>query len=184
MPITVMCSAGDPGATLYTNAGFGVTGESKIYTRTFAHGCVVGEREANYYDDSDFYATYWDAEAGEFKEVMFASTRGWTYAAGAVVDATPEVMAKWEAHLEAKAAERRAYQATLPRVGRMVRIVPNNGKAKHLAGQVGVIFWMQEQRSRYGSWHVGTRVGVRVDDEKAFLDSSKVEVIVDAEVLA
>lgn len=82
-------------------------GDHKYVLSSYAHGCVVKEREANFYHDSDFYATYWDAETGTFKETLFATTRGWCYPClGTSVDATPEIMAKWEQHQ--KAQERRA----------------------------------------------------------------------------
>lgn len=38
-------------------------------------GMVVSEREANYYDDSDFYATYWDKETQSFVEIEWGTTR-------------------------------------------------------------------------------------------------------------
>lgn len=61
-------------------------------------GCCVSERERNGYDDSDFYMTVWDDELGKAYETMFATTRGWTYPAmGSYVDATPEVIEKYDA---------------------------------------------------------------------------------------
>ena len=42
-------------------------------------GLCVAERERNYRDDSDFYMTVWDEETKSFKEIMFATTRAWTY---------------------------------------------------------------------------------------------------------
>lgn len=53
-------------------------------------GRVVNLREMNAYDDSDFYATV-QGNDGKFFEVMYATTRGWTYANDAVIDASESV---------------------------------------------------------------------------------------------
>lgn len=59
----------------------------------YAEGCVLSEREHNGYDDSDFYATYWDRKEEKVKTVMFATTRGGCGAAYATsVDATDEII--------------------------------------------------------------------------------------------
>lgn len=71
---------------------------------TFATGRVLYLREANYSDDSDFYATYMTNE-GEFVEVCYGTTRGWSYANGAIVDATPEVREAYRRCQRSKAAE-------------------------------------------------------------------------------
>ena len=60
-------------------------------------GLCISEREANYYDDSDFYMTVWDEEKNEPKSIIFATTRGWTYPAlNSYVDATEEVIYKYK----------------------------------------------------------------------------------------
>lgn len=72
--------------------------------------CLV-EREQNGYNDSDFFMTYWDEEKNEPVTVMFATTRGWTYPClASSVDATPDVVAKYEAWKAKKAAEYRVQQ--------------------------------------------------------------------------
>lgn len=72
------------------------------------HGLCLREREANGYDDSDFFMTIWNEEKGEPEEVMFATTRGWTYPClGSAVDATPEVRAKYEVWQQKKREEYR-----------------------------------------------------------------------------
>src|SRR3569623_1571700 len=43
------------------------------------HGVCLRERERNMRDDSDFYMLVWDAEKGAPHEIMFATTRGWSY---------------------------------------------------------------------------------------------------------
>jgi len=60
-------------------------------------GCVLSLREKNGYDDSDFFARVWDEEKQNVHEVMYATTRGWTYKNGATIDATDDVKAKAEA---------------------------------------------------------------------------------------
>lgn len=61
-------------------------------------GCVISTHERNGYDDSDFYAVVWDEATQSSKTIEYASTRGWSYPNGAVVDATPEVLEKYRLH--------------------------------------------------------------------------------------
>lgn len=69
-------------------------------------GLCLAEREHNTYHDSDFFMTVWDDAANAPREICFASTRGWTYPSMASrVDATPDIVAKWNAWKAAKAAE-------------------------------------------------------------------------------
>lgn len=155
---------------------------SAFYLRDFAHGAVVETREMNGYDDSDFYATYYDAQENAFKEVQYASTRGWTYPCSAVIDATPGVFAKWERYNETANAQataaRMARDAATPKIGRVVTVSATRGKAKAFDGQTGVVFWRQEQTSRYGTWSRGWRVGVRFNDgQRCFMQESAVKVV-------
>ncbi len=69
----------------------------KVCVYDYAHGMVVAEREMNGYDDSDFYATYWNGE--KFVEEMVGTTRCWSYPCGSEVDAGPELMEKYRQHL-------------------------------------------------------------------------------------
>lgn len=55
-------------------------------------GAVLQTYERNGSDDSDFIAIVWDAESRAFRHIEYASTRGWSYANGAKVDATPDVI--------------------------------------------------------------------------------------------
>lgn len=69
-----------------------------VWTWTTHEGFCISEREANRYDDSDFYMTIWDDAKGKAQEVMFATTRGWSYPAMASKpDASPEIHAKYQA---------------------------------------------------------------------------------------
>lgn len=80
-----------------------------FWTYATHNGLCISEREMNGYHDSDFYMLVWDPEKGEPHEILFASTRGWTYPSYASApDATPETLAAYEAWKARKAAERRA----------------------------------------------------------------------------
>lgn len=63
---------------------------SDSFRFTFAKGRVVDTYERNGRDDSDFYAVY-KADDGSFKEIMYATTRGYTYDNGASIDCTVEL---------------------------------------------------------------------------------------------
>jgi hypothetical protein len=105
----------------------------------YAHGMVVSEREMNGYDDSDFYATYWDGE--KFVETMVGTTRGWSYPCGSNIDAGPELMAQYEAHLKQRDRARRALVKRIDRK-RLMQDARDAGLksylvAKDLRGQMG-----------------------------------------------
>jgi hypothetical protein len=71
-------------------------------------GLCVAERERNMRDDSDFYMTVWDEATKSFKEIMFATTRAWTYPMMASkVDAPESLIAKYKA-IKAEADKRTA----------------------------------------------------------------------------
>jgi len=61
------------------------------------HGLCLFEREANGYNDSDFYMTVWDPEKKSAREICFATTRGWSYPCYAsAADAPPEIHEKYK----------------------------------------------------------------------------------------
>lgn len=63
------------------------------------HGLCLAERERNMRDDSDFYMLVWNPEKGEPEEIMFATTRGWSYPClGSYVDASEETQAAHRAY--------------------------------------------------------------------------------------
>jgi len=62
----------------------------------FAIEYVVATRERNMYDDSDFFATYWDVERKAFVEIEYATTRAWSYENYAKVDAPEEIQAAYQ----------------------------------------------------------------------------------------
>jgi hypothetical protein len=156
-------------------------------------GAVLATGEHNGYDDSDFYAVVWDAEAGEPREIIYASTRGWTYNNSATVDATPEVLAAydaWKAERAARnAAAAAAVEAQVPQVGKRVRVTKGR---KVPAGTEGEVFWYGTDRyARHAQalWaflddgRTGRRVGIRTGDgEKYFTAATNVTVLVPEEV--
>lgn len=89
--------------TPYPN--FGPTGDDYVLVK-WAEGRVVNTREDNGYHDSDFFATYLTDE-GTFCEYQYATTRGWTYANNAVIDATDDVAKDYQKMLAFLAESRR-----------------------------------------------------------------------------
>lgn len=79
-------------------------------TISYSHvGLCLSDREYNGYDDSDWYMLVWDADKQCAHEILFATTRGWTYPAyGSKPDAGPEVRAAYDAWRARKAAEAKA----------------------------------------------------------------------------
>lgn len=78
-------------------------GPEGLHTYETHHGLCVAEREHNMYDDSDFYMVVLDEETDTFKEVMFASTRGWTYPCMASHrDAPKDLLDRYLAEQQAK----------------------------------------------------------------------------------
>jgi hypothetical protein len=108
------------------------------YHEVSYEGAVISLREMNGYDDSDFYALVWDDAAGAPKEIQYATTRGWTYNNSAGVDATPEVLAKYEAYEAALAKKRQVARlmayAKAPHKGALVQVVKGR---KFPQGQMG-----------------------------------------------
>lgn len=140
-----------------------------LYLEETHVGLVLGIGERNGYNDSDFYATVWNPAKGCPETFEYASTRGWSYPNSAVVDATPEVRAAYEAYLAVKAdearKEREAVEANTPRMGKLVRVVRGR---KVAVGTVGRIFWMGEaQKYSPSRWAKSTtKIGIALDDTK------------------
>src|SRR5262245_10450625 len=177
MAITMMCDPAVPGA-VRDDYWSGVA-KTDIWRVTTHEGLVLELREMNGYDDSDFYAVVWNDAKGEPERVEYASTRGWTYPNGAAVDATPEVVAKYEAYLEALAATSRAAaaerEAKTLKVGRKAKTVRNvRGKHAIEAGVEGTVFWIGTDR-----FNGRGRVGFAADDgRKVFIAANAVEVVI------
>lgn len=110
MAITNFAHENEVGAVRHEEkASHLLNGVHVYYLKTWAVGKVLFLREMNGYDDSDFYATYWDDEQAKPVEVMYASTRGWTYPCGAYVDATSEVWTSYKAYVEHQNRMSRAF---------------------------------------------------------------------------
>lgn len=112
-------------------------------------GLCISDREHNGYDDSDFYMMIWDNEKECPEEIMFATTRGWTYPCyGSSPDATPEILEKYRLYCEKRDAERKNHYACLknaePVEGKIVEVI--TGK-KHF-GKTGFIFWRGANKFR------------------------------------
>lgn len=120
-----------------------------LYIETTHVGCVLSTYERNGYDDSDFYAVVWNDEQGKPQHICYATTRGWTYPNGAVVDATPEVLAKYEAWQrkvsEDKRREDDVRQAKMPYKGRAVEVTSGR---KVKIGTIATVFWFGEDKYR------------------------------------
>lgn len=177
MPVIEMCEKTDPGAMLWS----GPSGGHEVYIRKTFVGCVVAGREANGYDDSDFYCTVWDADKNCFREIMFATTRGWSYPCyGTSVDATAEVRARYEEHLKAEALAYRERKAELDKkrvkVGRRVKVV--GGRKVALGSEWWVVSIEADRFNRYAE-----RVGLRSDEgARAWTAASNLMVIALEEV--
>jgi len=125
-------------------------------------GLVLRLGEHNFSYDSDFYAWVWNEEKGAPEEVEYATTRYPTEHLWARVDATPEVVAKWEAWSAERskerhiAAARAAYAACVARAkapakGVMVKVVKGRKVAK---GTIGECIW-------FGAGRFGERIGIK-----------------------
>lgn len=158
-----------------------------LYMETTHVGVVLALGEYNGYDDSDFYAVVWNADKGATERVGYASTRGWTYPNGAAVDATPEVVAEYEAFCAAArkraAAEKAAEEAATPRKGRTVKVVRGR---KVPVGTVGTVIWYGAGKSfgpapRYrGGWSTTAPMRVGIKDAAGTVHwtaASNVEVV-------
>jgi hypothetical protein len=142
-----------------------------LYMQTTHKGLVLSLGERNGYDDSDFYAVIWNPEKGCTERVQYATTRGWTYPNSATVDATPEVLASYEAWCtkvrEDSRKAKEATEAAEPKKGRMVKVVKGRKVPK---GTVGTVIWYGACKSfgpvpRYrGNWVPAAtpmRVGIK-----------------------
>lgn len=135
-----------------------------LYMETTWIGRVLETREWNTYHDSDFYAVVWDDDlndgAGGTRRVEYATTRFWTYPNNAWVDATEEILEKYEKLL---AKQRRAFhreklarQRDAVEKDRTVEVVKGR---KYEHGLTGKVFWVGQ--CRYGN---GLRAGVKLDE--------------------
>ncbi len=135
-------------------------------------GICLFESERNGYNDSDFYMTFWDEETQQPKSYEFASTRGWCYPClASAADATPEVVAKYDAWDKARReTARRDHEEWLrrqPAKGKTLKVVRGRKVPK---GLIGLCIWLG--RTAYGE-----RVGIKTESgEVVWTALSNVEV--------
>jgi len=172
---------------------------------TLFEGAVLGHRERNWHDDSDFYAIVWDAEKewkdrrgrvrrGAIRSFGYATTRFATYGNTCTTDATEEVQeaaARYNARLVlADWWAAKKYEAAQVRVGKLVEMRRDYrprkaGRDGAKKGEAGRVFWRgvdQYSVPRYrNSYKRATyRVGVEfADGRKVFVPESAVEVPAD-----
>jgi len=153
---------------------------------TYYRKCVR-DREANHYNDSDFYMTVFDEEKDCFKEIEYATTRAWTYPAmGSNVDATDELKERYAKVQAAIAAHykklREEAEAKRPAKGKRVRVV----KGRKHVGKEGKVFWQgaNQFRTYYKNGYnkpsddCNQRLGIQQDDgTKFFVPFQYAEVI-------
>lgn len=121
-------------------------------------GATFGTYEHNGYNDSDFFAVVWDAEAGATRAVEYATTRGWTYANGATVDATDEVKAAAGEYIAARDIESwnlaTAHDALMVEKGSAVEVFKGR---KVPIGTTGTVIWIGADRYKRGAFRVGVK---------------------------
>ena len=143
--------------------------------RVSYRGAVLGLRERNEGGDSDFVAVVWDEHGQCVREVVYATTRGWCYHDGAVVDATPDVRARalewWRAKLRESEVERRKRVAREIGVGVMVRSTTTRGKNVGVVGEVLLIAPNRFDKKKYR-----VKVSVTGEPQPRWLDRDRVEV--------
>lgn len=132
MSITTICDKNEAAAvdiTEHWRSSYGGNNPESfsLFSRTYYVGCVIETWERNGYDDSDFFALVWDWELMMPQTIQYATTRAWTYANGATVDATAEVLAiytefiRWGSLLELIAENRD--QAATPAPGKVCTVI-------------------------------------------------------------
>lgn len=157
-----------------------------LYLETTYVGRVLSTGEHNWYDDSDFFAIVWDDNTNAPIEIEYASTRGWSYANGATIDATPDVVEKYKAYIaEQKRTADLAVsekEAKTVRIHKRVRII---GGRKH-KGKEGIVVWqgVNQFRTYYRNGYNrpeqdhNQRIQVLCEDgEKFFTEYTYAEVI-------
>lgn len=151
-------------------------GNETLYLVESYKGMVIKLTERNGSWDSDFYATVWDDETQSAHEIEYATTRAWTYCNSATVDASPEIIAKYNAWKQAKndeiTARLETAKAAVPEKGKELIVVAGR---KH-KGKKGRCFWRgyNQFRQYYANGYnkrsdfENQRVGIETDDGDKF----------------
>ncbi len=140
-------------------------------------GCVLDTYERNGSYDSDWYAICWDEEKQAVVEVEYDTTRCGGCGC-ATVDATDEVLRKvyrWYKNIGKALFDGRTNpeEAKRVRTGDTVRVVRGRKVPK---GTEGVVFWAGTRYNSY-SHSYEDRVGIKVGEERVFLNADYVEVV-------
>lgn len=143
-------------------------------------GLCIQDRERNGYDDSDWDMLVYQPVTGTFEWYEFASTRGWTYPSyGSKPDATPEVLAKYEAYRAELAAKSQAIRETIdsmtPDIGKTVEVIKGR---KVPVGLTATVFWVGAGTKYTPNWgyskhlKVANRLGLRDASGKVYWTSA------------
>ena len=125
--------------------------------------CLI-DNERNMYDDSDFYMTVWNPVTKRPSNIMFATTRGWSYPCyNSWVDATPEVRAEYKAYLDyewrkAEILGRRKERMANAEVARKAGL--NRAQVERLKAVVGRSDWDAVKRLITGNLRSGFRLSL------------------------
>lgn len=138
-------------------------------------GCVLNTWERNGSWDSDFYATVWDEEAQEVRDIEYDTTRCGG-GGSAEIDATDDVLRKvyryyYNCERAAFDKHRNETSAKNYRKGDEVRVVRGR---KVKVGTVGVCFWRGKTYSKY-TRTTEDRMGIEVNGERFFLAAENCE---------
>lgn len=130
------------------------------------HGKVISIFERSYRYDCDFVATIWNDEMGVPENVVYATTRAYSYPCIAIVDATDEVLKKYNDYRASAKLALVEYEEKkknyIPRIGSLAKSLTKRGRAK---GAIGAITWI-------GSSPYSDRV-IKIND--VFVDAAKIE---------
>lgn len=129
------------------------------------HGLCLVDYERNMYDDSDFYMTVWNPVTKRPSNIMFATTRGWSYPCyNSWVDATPEVRAEYQEYLayqerRSEVMSRRHERQNDAEVGRMAGL--NRVQIERLRQAVGRSNWEGVKKLISTNLRSGFRISMR-----------------------
>jgi hypothetical protein len=128
-------------------------------------GLCLADYERNMYDDSDFYMTVWNPVTKRPSDIMFATTRGWSYPCyNSWVDATPEVRAEYQDYLayqerRSEIMSRRRERQNDAEVGRMAGL--NRIQIQRLRQAVGRSNWEGVKKLISTNLRSGFRISMR-----------------------
>lgn len=144
----------------------GMNDDRQGHTLYLTHeGLCLIDTERNMYDDSDFYMTVWNPVTKRPSNIMFATTRGWSYPCyNSWVDATPEVRAEYKAYLDyewrkAEILARRKERMANSEIARKAGL--NRAQVERLKEVVGASAWDGVKRLITSNLRSGFRLSLR-----------------------